>query len=99
MDLQFSAFFRAGFPALTLSYVSNSSIALNWSDFHTRHRRKDDIASYRVYYGLSRSDQVDEVTVEADQDSLLLTGVVVTTEDGLLGLFSARECPQRYSPE
>ena len=66
----------AGFPALTLSYISNSSISLDWSDFHIRHRRKDDIASYKVYYGLSSSEQVDEVTVDANQDRLLLTGEV-----------------------
>ena len=70
-------FSSAGFPALTLTYISNSSISLDWSDFHIRHRRKDDIASYKVYYGLSSSKQVDEVTIDANQDRLLLTGEVV----------------------
>ncbi|XP_070178540.1 immunoglobulin superfamily DCC subclass member 3-like [Littorina saxatilis] len=62
-----------GYPSVTLTYISNSSISLNWSDFHTRHRRKDDIAAYEAYYGLSNSDHVDEVVLDSSQDSLLVT--------------------------
>ncbi|XP_070180388.1 protogenin-like [Littorina saxatilis] len=62
-----------GYPSVTLTYISNSSISLNWSDFHTRHRRKDDIAAYQVYYGLINSDHEDEVVLDSSQDSLLVT--------------------------
>lgn len=61
-----------GYPSPVLTYVSNSSIFLNWSDFHTRHRRKHDISTYQLYYGLSNSAHVDQIVLDASQDSLLL---------------------------
>ncbi|XP_076438747.1 protogenin A-like [Babylonia areolata] len=62
-----------GYPSPVLSFASNSSIFLNWSDFHTRHRRKLDISSYQVSMVSVNSGHVDQIVLHASQDTLLLT--------------------------
>lgn len=64
-----------GSPTPSLTYLNNASILIRWSDFHARHRRKDDILNYVVSYGLSNSQQVEKVILDKHQDTHVLTNL------------------------
>lgn len=67
--------FMMGFPQPTLTPVGDTAIALNWSDFHSRQSRRQNIASYLIFYKASDAEHAQRKKVDGTQHSYVLRGL------------------------